>query len=139
MSDSDTSSVLEAAREAKAKRVWHRIVLACCVVIILTLLSLTPTTWQRVFVGSSRMLSTLENHRVTKEAPPTCNDGTYSKHTLQLAYELPFAGLFDKYNRGRQKYEASSVIIVREMVVVLMLYNLGAFEILMSISCLSCR
>lgn len=42
-----------------------------------------------------------------------CNDGTYSKHTLQLAYELPFAGLFNKYNRGRQKYEASSVIIVR--------------------------
>lgn len=43
----------------------------------------------------------------------TCNDGQYSKHTLELAYELPFAGLFDKYNRGRQKYEASSVIIVR--------------------------
>lgn len=64
---------------------------------------------------SSRALSTtMGRERVTKKAP-TCNDGKYSKRTLQLAYELPFAGLFNKYNRGRQKYEASSVTIVREI------------------------
>lgn len=63
---------------------------------------------------SSRALSTtMERERVTKKAP-TCNDGKYSKRTLQLAYELPFAGLFNKYNRGRQKYEASSVTIVND-------------------------
>jgi hypothetical protein len=44
-----------------------------------------------------------------------CSDGTYSKHTLQLAYELPFAALF-RNNRGQKKYEASSVIAVGENV-----------------------
>ena len=36
-----------------------------------------------------------------------CTDGKYSKRTLQLAYELPFAALF----RDPKKYEASSVIL----------------------------
>lgn len=40
-----------------------------------------------------------------------CEDGGYSKRTLQLAYELPFASLF-RDNKGQKKYEASSVIIV---------------------------
>jgi hypothetical protein len=42
-----------------------------------------------------------------------CNDGTYSKHTLHRAYDLPFAALF-RDNRGQKKYEASSVIVVGE-------------------------
>lgn len=40
-----------------------------------------------------------------------CNDGKYSKRTLQLAYEMPFAALFQNH-LGQRKYEASSVILV---------------------------
>jgi hypothetical protein len=40
-----------------------------------------------------------------------CEDGRYSKRTLQLAYELPFASLF-RDTKGQRKYEASSVIVV---------------------------
>jgi hypothetical protein len=40
-----------------------------------------------------------------------CNDGGYSKRTLKLAYELPFASLF-RNHKGQKKYEASSVIMV---------------------------
>jgi hypothetical protein len=39
-----------------------------------------------------------------------CEDGKYSKRTLKLAYELPFASLF-KDTKGQKKYEASSVIL----------------------------
>lgn len=39
----------------------------------------------------------------------SCNDGKYSKRTLQLAYELPFHALFR--NNTRRKFEASSVIV----------------------------
>ena len=40
-----------------------------------------------------------------------CDDGGYSKRTLKLAYELPFASLF-RDTKGQKKYEASSVVIV---------------------------
>ena len=40
-----------------------------------------------------------------------CDDGKYSKRTLKLAYELPFASLF-KDTKGQRKYEASSVVVV---------------------------
>ena len=40
-----------------------------------------------------------------------CNDGYYSKRTLQRAYELPFTALFQD-SRGQTKYEASSVTVV---------------------------
>lgn len=40
-----------------------------------------------------------------------CDDGGYSKRTLQMAYELPFASLFPD-TKGNTKYEASSVIVV---------------------------
>jgi hypothetical protein len=39
-----------------------------------------------------------------------CEDGMYSKRTLQLAYELPFVSLF-RDPTGRTKYEASSVVL----------------------------
>jgi len=42
-----------------------------------------------------------------------CDDGGYSKRTLKLAYELPFASLF-KDTKGQRKYEASSVVVVDE-------------------------
>ena len=42
-----------------------------------------------------------------------CQDGKYTKRTLKLAYELPFAALFSD-NKGQKKYEASSVIIDSE-------------------------
>ena len=40
-----------------------------------------------------------------------CDDGLYSKRTLQRAFELPFASLF-KDTKGQKKYEASDVILV---------------------------
>lgn len=40
-----------------------------------------------------------------------CDDGNYSKRTLKLAHELPFAALF-RDHKGQKKYEASSVVIV---------------------------
>lgn len=43
--------------------------------------------------------------------PPSCDDGNYSKRTLKLAYELPFASLF-RDTKGQKKYEASSVVVV---------------------------
>lgn len=42
-----------------------------------------------------------------------CEDGGYSKRTLKLAYELPFASLF-RDTKGQKKYEASSVVIVED-------------------------
>jgi hypothetical protein len=42
-----------------------------------------------------------------------CNDGEYSKRTLKLAYELPFASLF-RNTQHQRKYEASSVTVVGE-------------------------
>jgi hypothetical protein len=50
-------------------------------------------------------------------------DGTYTTSTLQRVYELPFAALFQD-NKGQQKYEASSVIVVR-LHVHLVLYNVS--------------
>jgi len=44
-----------------------------------------------------------------------CDDGKYSKRTLKLAYELPFASLFLD-NKGQRKYEASSVVVVEDNV-----------------------
>lgn len=41
----------------------------------------------------------------------SCDDGNYSKRTLKLAHELPFASLFSDH-KGQRKYEASSVVIV---------------------------
>jgi hypothetical protein len=41
----------------------------------------------------------------------SCQDGGYSKRTLKLAYELPFASLF-RDTKGQRKYEASSVVLV---------------------------
>lgn len=100
------------------RRLWPQTMVAGCLFFIIVLLPLKNE--MKSGSGRSRTLSTTMGHeRVTKQHAPTCNDGTYSKHTLQLAYELPFAGLFNKYNRGRQKYEASSVIIVREILAVL--------------------
>lgn len=55
-----------------------------------------------------------KNNRFTKEKTRghgNCSDGEYSKRTLQRAYELPFAALFLD-NKGQEKYEASSVIVV---------------------------
>lgn len=46
------------------------------------------------------------------EADAHCNDGKYSKRTLKLAYELPFAALFWGDPEGVRKYEASDVILV---------------------------
>jgi len=40
-----------------------------------------------------------------------CDDGSYSKRTLQRAYELPFAAMFVD-TKGQNKYEASDVILV---------------------------
>jgi len=40
-----------------------------------------------------------------------CDDGGYSKRTLQKAYELPFVSLF-RDTKGMKKHEASSVIVV---------------------------
>jgi hypothetical protein len=42
----------------------------------------------------------------------SCDDGKYSKRTLKLAYELPFAALFWGSPPGVRKYEASDVILV---------------------------
>lgn len=42
----------------------------------------------------------------------------YSKRTLKNAYEMPFAALFTD-NKGQKKYEASSVIVVSLVVVLL--------------------
>lgn len=39
-----------------------------------------------------------------------CDEGSYSKRTLQLAYELPFVALFSD-TLGQTKFEASSVIL----------------------------
>ena len=47
------------------------------------------------------------HHKTAKD----CEDGGYSKRTLKLAYELPFASLF-RDNKGQKKYEASSVVVV---------------------------
>ena len=55
-------------------------------------------------------------HSKTKkhDAPPSgldyCMDGSYSKRTLQLAYELPFFGLFQD-PKGQTKFEASAVTL----------------------------
>ena len=56
------------------------------------------------------------NHESKSKTAPTtthleCDDGKYSKRTLKLAYELPFASLF-KDTKGQRKYEASSVVVV---------------------------
>ena len=48
-----------------------------------------------------------------EEKGPVCDDGNYSKRTLKLAYELPFASLF-RDTKGQRKYEASSVAVVDE-------------------------
>ena len=56
------------------------------------------------------------SHSKSKTEPTThlqCDDGRYSKRTLKLAYELPFASLF-KDTKGQRKYEASSVVVVGE-------------------------
>jgi hypothetical protein len=45
--------------------------------------------------------------------PDDCQDGEYSKRTLKLAYELPFASLF-RDTKKQRKYEASSVTVVGE-------------------------
>lgn len=42
-----------------------------------------------------------------------CEKGTYSKRTLQLAYELPFIALFTD-TLGQTKFEASSVVIAND-------------------------
>lgn len=55
-----------------------------------------------------------KSHHVSSAPPEThfkCDDGMYSKRTLKLAYELPFASLF-KDTKGQRKYEASSVVVV---------------------------
>ena len=52
-----------------------------------------------------------DKHHEDKDTMSVCTDGKYSKRTLQLAYELPFAALF----REPKKYEASSVIVDGEM------------------------
>ncbi|GKY93143.1 hypothetical protein MPSEU_000282300 [Mayamaea pseudoterrestris] len=41
----------------------------------------------------------------------TCANGDYSKRTLKLAYELPFASLFQN-TKGQRKYEASDIVVV---------------------------
>jgi hypothetical protein len=46
-----------------------------------------------------------------QEESLSCQDGGYSKRTLKLAYELPFASLF-RDTKGQRKYEASSVVLV---------------------------
>jgi hypothetical protein len=43
-----------------------------------------------------------------KDSTGSCSDGHYSKRTLQFAYELPFAALFED-NKGQKTYEASSI------------------------------
>lgn len=120
MSNSDASSVSEGAEASvtptstcRRRLGPHLVAASCCAALILACLSIKSTLF--LDVGSSRILSTMAHGRATKAVAPTCNDGSYSKHTLQLAYELPFAGLFNKYNRGQQKYEASGVIIVSEI------------------------
>ena len=52
-----------------------------------------------------------KHHKSKKhEESSSCNDGKYSKRTLKLAYELPFASLFVD-NKNQKKYEASSVVV----------------------------
>jgi hypothetical protein len=60
--------------------------------------------------GSSEKKKKDKNKGKNKSAL-ACEDGKYSKRTLQLAYELPFASLF-RDNQGQRKYEASSVVLV---------------------------
>jgi hypothetical protein len=49
-------------------------------------------------------------HDKMDERTTYCDDGEYSKRTLQLAYEMPFAALF-KDNKASRKFEGSSVTI----------------------------
>lgn len=54
--------------------------------------------------------STKSSKSGKSSAATPCEDGKYSKRTLQYAFELPFAALF-KDNKGQSKYEASSIIL----------------------------
>lgn len=63
-------------------------------------------------LGAQKKKEHHHNHE-HKEEPP-CDDGKYSKRTLKLAYELPFAALFWGDPDGVRKYEASDVILVEE-------------------------
>lgn len=62
-----------------------------------------------IYEGESKKEKKKEKQK--KKALAVCEDGKYSKRTLKLAYELPFASLF-RDNKGQKKYEASSVILV---------------------------
>jgi hypothetical protein len=60
---------------------------------------------------SNKSKSSKSNKKSDKSAATTpCEDGKYSKRTLQYAFELPFAALF-KDNKGQNRYEASSIIL----------------------------
>ena len=67
------------------------------------------------FLGSSKNKKDKHDKKKKKDgnndAAHQCDDGGYSKRTLKLAYELPFASLF-RDTKGQKKYEASSVIVV---------------------------
>jgi hypothetical protein len=68
-------------------------------------------------VNSKDIKSTkdLKNSKSTTAIETTsCDDGKYSKRTLKLAYELPFAAIF-RDTKGQNIFEASSVTIVDGM------------------------
>ena len=58
------------------------------------------------------MLGSSGLHEKFTGTQPDCHDGEYSARTLQLAYELPFPGIF-RDTKGQKKYEASDIILVR--------------------------
>lgn len=68
------------------------------------IISMAPTE------GSSNKKKKKEKKKAKSSGSLACEDGKYSKRTLKLAYELPFASLF-RNTRGQKKYEASSVVV----------------------------
>jgi hypothetical protein len=66
----------------------------------------------KVIVAQFEGKSNKSNHHDKKsDNLSVCEDGGYSKRTLKLAYELPFASLF-RDTKGQKKYEASSIVLV---------------------------
>lgn len=61
--------------------------------------------------GNKHKKSSKSDHHESTTTHLQCDDGKYSKRTLKLAYELPFASLFLD-TKGQRKYEASSVVVV---------------------------
>lgn len=63
--------------------------------------------------GKKKKKKKKDDKKKSEERNPSkdCADGKYSKRTLKLAFELPFASLF-RDHKGQRKYEASSVTVL---------------------------